>query len=256
MRSAPTTTRLTSPAAMRDAAAPSTMTLYGMPARSSSQAVSRPPWSSGRVSSTQHVLDLASRVGAADGAERRAVAAGRERAGVAVGERSRPARAEESRRRASPSRRSGRPPRGGLRAPARPSTCRIGASACSSAIAQRKVDRGRSRGEQSCRRGVEVLAASGCERIPHGGCDADRGSAADREGRGSPPPPRRPSDTRAQAVSSGSRRWSSRTTRSSSSRTISSGRRSACSGSTSKPAFPRLVRCPHPTRRGTAAAPR
>ena len=39
--------------AISEAAAESTITAFGMPAVSSSQAVSRAPWSSGRVSSTQ-----------------------------------------------------------------------------------------------------------------------------------------------------------------------------------------------------------
>ena len=130
----------------------------------------------------QHVLDLASCVGAADGAERRAVAAGRERTGVAVGERSRPARAEGPggvrRHRAAALDLLAMDAAGPLG-----QECRIGRQRLELRDRPRKVDRGRSRGEETCRRGVEVLAASGCERIPHGGCDADRGSAADREGR-------------------------------------------------------------------------
>ena len=53
IRSAPVTTRSTSPRPMNDAAAPSTITECGMPSCSSSQAVSLLPWRSGRVSSTQ-----------------------------------------------------------------------------------------------------------------------------------------------------------------------------------------------------------
>ncbi len=53
MRSAPTITLLTSPRAISDPAPASATTGRGCPARSSSHAVSRAPWSSGRVSSTQ-----------------------------------------------------------------------------------------------------------------------------------------------------------------------------------------------------------
>ena len=53
IRSAPVTTRSTSPRAMNDAAAASAITVCAMPSCSSSQAVSRLPWRSGRVSSTQ-----------------------------------------------------------------------------------------------------------------------------------------------------------------------------------------------------------
>ena len=53
IRSAPTTTRSTSPAAISEPAAESAITEYGIPNCSSSHAVSRAPWSSGRVSFTQ-----------------------------------------------------------------------------------------------------------------------------------------------------------------------------------------------------------
>ena len=53
IRSAPVTTRSTSPAAINDAAAESAITVCGTSAASSSQAVSLAPCSSGRVSSTQ-----------------------------------------------------------------------------------------------------------------------------------------------------------------------------------------------------------
>ena len=52
MRSAPTTTWVTRPDAIIAPAIASAMSVYGMPSRSSSQAVSRAPCSSGRVSST------------------------------------------------------------------------------------------------------------------------------------------------------------------------------------------------------------
>ena len=55
MRSAPTTTRSTSSPAINDAASPSATTVHGIPRRSSSQAVSRAPWRTGRVSSTHTV---------------------------------------------------------------------------------------------------------------------------------------------------------------------------------------------------------
>ena len=58
-----------------------------MPARSSSQAVRRAPWSSGRVSSTQTWREPAALPGRAQHAAGGAVAAGGQRAGVAVGER-------------------------------------------------------------------------------------------------------------------------------------------------------------------------
>ena len=83
MRSAPTTTRSTSPAAISEPAAESAITLYGISNCSSSQAVSRAPWSSGRVSFTHTCPTSAAR----STPERRAVAAGGERPGVAVGER-------------------------------------------------------------------------------------------------------------------------------------------------------------------------
>src|SRR6266511_1690687 len=53
IRSAPVTTQSTSRAAISEAAAESAITVCGMPAASSSQAVSREPCSRGRVSSTQ-----------------------------------------------------------------------------------------------------------------------------------------------------------------------------------------------------------
>ena len=64
MRSAPVITMSTSPAAMREAAAESTMTACGIPTASSSNAVKRAPWSSGRVSST-HTCDTPPRSAAA-----------------------------------------------------------------------------------------------------------------------------------------------------------------------------------------------
>src|SRR5205807_77179 len=53
IRSAPVITQSTSPAAMSDAAAESAITACGIAAVSSSHAVRRAPWRSGRVSSTQ-----------------------------------------------------------------------------------------------------------------------------------------------------------------------------------------------------------
>ena len=86
MRSAPTTTACTMPRAMMPAAAPSTMTSYGMPSAASSHAVRRAPWRSGRVSSTKTRATLPCRCARRDDAECGTDAAGRERAGVAVGE--------------------------------------------------------------------------------------------------------------------------------------------------------------------------
>ena len=53
IRSAPVITQSTSPRAISDAAAESAITACGIPAVSSSHAVSRAPCRSGRVSSTQ-----------------------------------------------------------------------------------------------------------------------------------------------------------------------------------------------------------
>src|ERR671934_144871 len=53
IRSAPTTTASTSPPAISEPAITSATSVHGMPSRSSSQAVRRLPWSTGRVSSTQ-----------------------------------------------------------------------------------------------------------------------------------------------------------------------------------------------------------
>ena len=58
-----------------------------------------------------------------------------------------------------------------------------GASACSSAIAHARLTAVGLEARSTCRRGVEILAASCSQRVPHGGRDADRGSAADGEGR-------------------------------------------------------------------------
>ena len=83
-RSAPTMTASTSPRASRDAAAPSVSTVTGIPACWSSQAVSRAPCSSGRVSHASTSTVLAGRRLGVDDAERRApAAAGHEPAGVA-----------------------------------------------------------------------------------------------------------------------------------------------------------------------------
>ncbi len=54
IRSAPTSTASTSPAVNSDPAALSASSVYGIPARAASYAVSREPWSSGRVSSTHN----------------------------------------------------------------------------------------------------------------------------------------------------------------------------------------------------------
>ena len=80
----------------------SAITACGMPRRSSSQAVSRAPWSSGRVSSDPDVRHAPCLPGGADRAERRPVAARREPAGVAVREDARRAREELDRVRAHP----------------------------------------------------------------------------------------------------------------------------------------------------------
>ena len=86
MRSAPKTTASTRPRANSWPAATSAISVCGMPSSASSQAVSRAPCRSGRVSSTQTWIPRIARVRGADDAERRAVAAGRERPGVAVRE--------------------------------------------------------------------------------------------------------------------------------------------------------------------------
>ena len=75
-------------------AAPSAISVCGMPSCASSHAVRRAPCSSGRVSSTQTAAPGRAACGRAHHAERRAVAARRERAGVAVGEHAR-ARGEQ-----------------------------------------------------------------------------------------------------------------------------------------------------------------
>ena len=84
-------------AAIRCAAAESAITACGMPSASSSQAVSRAPCRSGRVSSTQTCASRPSLPGRAQRAERRAVAAGGEPARVAVRERARAGREERGR---------------------------------------------------------------------------------------------------------------------------------------------------------------
>ena len=108
MRSAPTITASTSPRAIRWPAMLSAMSVVGMPSLDSSQAVSRAPWRYGRVSSAQHVLDLALPRRGADHAQRRAVARGGQSARVAVGEHAR-ARPGSARPPGRPC--GGRPPR-------------------------------------------------------------------------------------------------------------------------------------------------
>ncbi len=64
----------------------SAISRYGMPSTCSSQAVSRAPWSQGRVSSTHTEMSRVAGRGRTDHAERRAVAGRGEGAGVAVRE--------------------------------------------------------------------------------------------------------------------------------------------------------------------------
>ena len=85
MRSAPTTTPSTTPRAISAPTDQSVTSRYGMPSRASSQAVSRAPCSSGRVSSTQ-TSPPARAPRRLDDAQRGADAGGGERAGVAVGQ--------------------------------------------------------------------------------------------------------------------------------------------------------------------------
>ncbi len=86
MRSAPVTTRSTSPRAITEAAATSAISRWGIPSRTHSQAVSREPCMTGTRLVHPHERHLALRVGGADHAERGAVAGGGQSAGVAVGE--------------------------------------------------------------------------------------------------------------------------------------------------------------------------
>ena len=86
IRSAPVMTASTFRSAMSQAAVESVMSVAEMSSCWSSQAVRRAPWSSGRVSSTQHVQAGIAPVRGADDAERRPEPAGRERARVAVGQ--------------------------------------------------------------------------------------------------------------------------------------------------------------------------
>ncbi len=84
-RSQPTITASAAPPRIRPGAAPSTTSSCGMPARPSSQTVSRAPCSSGRVSQTRTSTSPAA-LQRADDRERRAGAAGGERPRVAVGD--------------------------------------------------------------------------------------------------------------------------------------------------------------------------
>ena len=97
IRSAPVTTQSTSPAAISDAAAESAITACGMPAVSSSHAVSRAPLQQRPRLVDPNVLEQAALARGDQRADRAAVAAGRETAGVAVRERTR-AGVEERRR--------------------------------------------------------------------------------------------------------------------------------------------------------------
>ena len=90
MRSAPVRTQSTSPAAIIRPAAESAITVNGIPSASSSHAVRREPWSSGRVSPTSTCASRPLLPRGPQRAERRPVTAGREGARVAVRERARP----------------------------------------------------------------------------------------------------------------------------------------------------------------------
>ena len=86
IRSAPTTTIWTLPSFMTWAAMLSQIRVTGMPRRWSSQAVSRAPWSSGRVSSAKTRTRYALLVGGEDDRQGRAVIGRGQAAGVAVGQ--------------------------------------------------------------------------------------------------------------------------------------------------------------------------
>ena len=96
IRSAPVKIASTSPRAIIRPAAESAITVCGIPASSSSQAVRRAPWSNGRVSSTRTCSRSPCLPRRAQRADGRPVAAGGEPAGVAVRQRARPG--EEQRR--------------------------------------------------------------------------------------------------------------------------------------------------------------
>ena len=217
IRSAPVTTRSTSPRAMSEPAAESAMTACGMPARSSSHAVRRAPWRSGRVSSTRTRSSRPRSAGGAERADRGAVAAGREAAGVAVRQRAR-ARLEEL---------------GGVGGHA-PAAVDLFLVERARALGRRvvahlrerprKVDRGRPGRREHALGLVEILAAQRREREPYAAAmpiaGAPRTTIVRIASATSAAVPQRSSTT-----SSGSRRWSRRTTAgpSSSSRTICSG---------------------------------
>ena len=215
------------------------MTACGIPSASSSNAVKRAPWSSGRVSSTQ-TCDTPPRSAAARIApDRRAVAAGREPAGVAVGQD--PGRRRHELRRVGAHRDAARdlvlvdPPRALGR--------RVGPH-----LVERpaEVDGRRARGGERLVGGVDVLRPAS-RRAP-GRTRRRRRSPAPRARRATGSPRRAPPHRvqRSSTTSSGSRRWSRTTTASSSSRTMRSGSRSRSVGLTH--VTPRYVPSSHEAR--------
>ena len=147
----------------------SAITRWGIPARPSSHAVSRAPWSSGRVSSTHTCASRPRSQAGAQHAARGAVAAGGERAGVAVGQRP-VARVEQLR--AQVGQRAGRPPAGRDGARAR---APAGRSSAERALHRPgEVDRGGPRRAQELR---GRLRSAGERHAVRGG-QADRGRTA------------------------------------------------------------------------------